>query len=148
MRGRDGPATAGETLRLRSGQAAGATLVPEMANAGEEHGQPKTVGGGDHFRIALRAAGLNDGSGSGLGDLFHAIREWKESVRGSDRALQRELGFHGANLGGIHPAHLARSDADSLAVTRVDDGVGLHMLANFPGKEEGSCFFWRGRALG
>jgi hypothetical protein len=36
-----------------------ANLMPEMADAGENHGHPAFVGGGDDFFIANRAAGLN-----------------------------------------------------------------------------------------
>ena len=34
--------------------------VPEVAHAGEHHRQPVFVGGGDHFGIAHRTAGLDD----------------------------------------------------------------------------------------
>ena len=126
----------------------GSGLVAEVANAGEEHGQAEAVGGGDDFGVALRASGLNDGGGSGLGDFFDAIGEGEEGVGGGDGAFQRELGFHGADLGGIYAGHLSGADADGLAVARVDDGVGLHVFADFPGEEQGAGFFRRGSALG
>ena len=51
-------------------------------------------------------------------------------------------------LAGIYPAHLSGADADGLAVARIEDRVGLHVLANFPGEQQGALFFRRGRALG
>ena len=129
------------------------SLVAEMADSGEEHGEPETVGGGDDFGIALRAAGLDDGGGSGAGDFFDAVGEWEEGVGGGDRAFERELRIHGAELhcgnpGGIDAGHLAGADADSLAVAGVDDGVGFYVLSDFPGEEQGAGLFGRGGAAG
>ena len=44
-------------------------------------------------------------------------------------------------LTGIHPAHLARADADGLAVARVNNGIRFHVLGNFPGEIERGAFF-------
>ena len=117
--------------------------MPEMPNSGKQHGQPEPVGGGDYFGIALRTAGLNDGGGSGSGNFFHAIGERKERVGGGNRALERQLRFHRANLGRIHAAHLTGSYADGLAVARIHDGVGLDVFAHLPGEEQCAGFFGR-----
>ena len=34
-------------------------LVPEVPHAGENHGEPRFVGGGDHLLVADRTAGLD-----------------------------------------------------------------------------------------
>src|SRR5580704_954534 len=119
-----------------------------MAYSGEEHGQAQAVGGRDHFGIALRPARLNDGGGSGFGDFFDAIGKRKEVVGGGDGAVQRELGFHRTDSGGVNPTHLAGADAHRLPVASVDDGIGLHVLANFPGKQQAARFFGGGGAFG
>ena len=119
-----------------------------MADPGEEHGESETVGGGDNFRIALRAAGLNNGGGTSAGDFFHAVGEWEEGVRGGNRAFEWELGFHGADFGGVDAGHLSGADADGLAVAGVDDGVGFHVLADFPSEEQGAGFLGSGGAAG
>src|SRR6201986_1959811 len=66
-------------------------LVTEMADAGEEHGQAETVGGGDDFGVALRAAGLDDGCRPGFSNFFDAVGKRKECVGGGDGAFQRQL---------------------------------------------------------
>ena len=56
-----------------------AFLVAEVAYAGKDHRQAQPVGGFDDFRIALRAAGLDDGGGAGFGDFFDAIGKGKKA---------------------------------------------------------------------
>ena len=53
---------------------------------------------------------------------------------------EREHGFLGAKACGIDAAHLTGSDADGLAVARVDDGVGFDVLADAPGEDQGAKF--------
>ena len=48
----------------------------------------------------------------------------------------------------VDAAHLAGADADGLAVFGIDDGVGLDVLADFPGEEQGARFLGCGRASG
>src|SRR5882762_10675104 len=64
----------------------------------------------------------------------------------SDVVLFRS--FHHRESDGIHATHLAGPDAESRAIAREDDGVGLHVLANFPGEAHVLHFFWRRRSLG
>ena len=66
-----------------------AFLVPEMPPAREHHRQALLVGGGDHFGVAHRAAGLHDGGRAGGGDRVEAIAERKERVRRGDGSGQR-----------------------------------------------------------
>src|SRR6267154_941997 len=48
----------------------------------------------------------------------------------------------------ITASHLAGADAEGRTVAREDDGVGLHVFADFPGEAHVLHFFWRGRSLG
>ena len=122
--------------------------MAEVADAGEDHGEAEAVGGGDHVLVLHRAAGLDDGGGSGCGYGFKAVGEGEEGVGGGDAACERQDGFHGAEAGGVDAAHLARADAEGLAVAGVDDGVRFDVLAHAPGKEQAAQFFGRGRAPG
>ena len=122
--------------------------MPEMADAGEDHGYAKAVGGGDDVLIFDGAAGLDDGGGSGLGYGFKAVGEREKGVGGGDATLKRQHGFHGAEAGGVHAAHLAGADAEGLAVTGVDDGVGFDVLADAPGEEQAAQLFGGGRTPG
>jgi hypothetical protein len=57
-------------------------LVPEVANAGEQHGGA----GGDHLVVAQAAAGLDRGGGAGIQGRLEAVREREEGVPASHRA--------------------------------------------------------------
>ncbi len=46
------------------------------------------------------------------------------------------LGLDGGNAGGVHAAHLAGTDTDGLAALGIDDGIGLHVLGDLPGKDQ------------
>ena len=122
--------------------------MPEVADAGEDHGYAEAVGGGDYVLIFYRAAGLDDGGGSGLGYGFKAVGEGKEGVGGSHATLERQHGLHGAEASGVHAAHLAGADAQGLAVAGIDDGVRFHVLANAPGEEQAAQLLGSGRAPG
>jgi hypothetical protein len=47
--------------RVVAGFRRAAVSVPEVADAGEDHGEAEAVGGGDDFGVADGAAGLDDG---------------------------------------------------------------------------------------
>ena len=55
-----------------------------MPDAGEDHGDAEAVGGGDHFFVLDRAAGLDDGGCAGCGNGFKAVGEREEGVGGGD----------------------------------------------------------------
>ena len=55
-------------------------LVPEVAHAGEHHGQACFVGGCDHLRVAHRPSGLDHGGGAGRDDHLQPVRERKERI--------------------------------------------------------------------
>ena len=58
----------------------GSVLVQEMPDAGENHSHSEAVGGGNHVVIADRAAGLNDGNGTGFRGFFDAVGEREKGV--------------------------------------------------------------------
>src|SRR5688572_21664359 len=70
-------------------------LVAKVAHAGEEHGEAGLVGGGDHFLVADRAAGLDHGRGAGLDRGEEAVGEGEEGVRGDRGADRSRLGPSG-----------------------------------------------------
>src|ERR1700678_1082974 len=110
------------------------SLVTEVAYSSEEHGQAQAVGGGDYFGVALRASGLNDGGCTRFGDFFHTIGKREKSVGCGYGSFQRELGLHGADLGGIDAAHLTSAHANGLSVASVDNGIRFNVFAHLPSK--------------
>src|SRR5947209_3767011 len=57
-------------------------LVPEMAFAGEDHGDVSLIRGGDHLAVANGAAGLDDGGDAGIGEEVEAVAKGAEGVGG------------------------------------------------------------------
>ncbi len=49
--------------------------MPEVPHPGEDHRNPRRVGGGDYFGVAHRAAGLDDRGRAGLDRLQEAVGE-------------------------------------------------------------------------
>src|SRR5260221_6723952 len=66
--------------------------VPEVAHAGEHHGDAVLVGGGDHLVVAHAAAGLDHRARAGLGESVEAVAEREEGIRRPPRAAARKLG--------------------------------------------------------
>ena len=58
--------------------------MPEMPDAGEDHGDVFFIRCGNHFIVTDRAARLNHGCGTRIGQCIHAIAEWEEGI-GSHR---------------------------------------------------------------
>src|SRR5713101_3223477 len=122
--------------------------VQEVAHAGEDHGQAEPVGGGDNIGIAHRAAWLDHRRGARFRGFFHSIRKGKEGVGSDHSAGQRRLRLHHCEFHGIDAAHLACANTERGAILCKHDGVGLHVLRHFPGKEHGVHLFGFGRAFG
>src|SRR5690606_5442655 len=113
--------------------------VAEMPHAGKHHCHAGFVGGGNHFFVADRTTGLDDAADTHLGGVVDAVAEREEGVGRHHRAFHFQpgmLGLDGGDAGGIDAAHLAGADADSLAVFRVNDGVGFNELGHFPGEDQ------------
>ena len=55
--------------------------MPEVAHSGEQHGEAGLVGGGDHFVVADRAAGLDHRGRAGFGRREQPVGEGEEGVR-------------------------------------------------------------------
>src|SRR5882757_2429328 len=115
-----------------------------MADSREYHRQSEPIRRFDDVRVTHRAPWLDDGCGARFRNFFYPIRKRKERVGGRDCALSGEYGLHGADAAGIDAAHLSGADAYALPVARVNNGVGLNVLGDLPGEEQGTHFFGRG----
>ena len=54
--------------------------MPEVAHAGEDHGQTSRIGSGDHFVIPDRSARLNNCRGTRFSGSQQAIRKWEKRI--------------------------------------------------------------------
>lgn len=125
--------------------------MPEMAVAGEDHGDSCGIGGGDDFFIAHGAAGLDAGGDAGIDGGLQAIGEGEHGIGGDDGAFEIETGFFGFPDGdarAVDAAHLSGTDAERAIRCRIDDGVGLDVFHDAPGEAHGTEFFLRRRAFG
>src|SRR4028118_1206653 len=61
-------AHSGETPQTANAARRKARSVPEMPFSREHHRHAALVCGGDHFRVAYGAAGLDDGADAGIGE--------------------------------------------------------------------------------
>ena len=97
--------------------------MPEMAHAGEDHGEAVLVRRGDHLGIALRAAGLDHGGDAVHRGSVEPVAEREERIGGHHGALRLE-----SLVGGLH-----RGDARAHHATGMpgaDAGEPLPSLAN------------------
>ena len=62
--------------------------MAEMTHAGEYHGDAMFVGCRDDFRIAARAARLDDGFDSEFGQGIETVAKWEECIGGNRCAIQ------------------------------------------------------------
>src|SRR5581483_3918856 len=122
--------------------------VAEVADAGKNHCQTEAVGRVDDFRMANRAARLDNGRGTSVGDFLNAIGKREESVGCGDGSLERQYSFHGTYAAGVHTTHLAGTYSHRLAVSSVNNGVRFYVFTNFPGEQERPLFRRVGRPLG
>src|SRR5271168_3820647 len=122
-------------------------LVPEVSDSSKNHSQIEPVGCVNDFLVTNRASGLNDRRCAGSCHRFKTVRKREEGVRRNGTVGQRQNSFHGAKLGGIHPAHLPSPYTQGLAIAGIDDGVRLDVLGHFPGKSERLHLLWRWLAL-
>src|SRR5690348_16621389 len=123
------------------------TSVQKVPHARKHHGETQPVGGGDHIPIPDRSARLYDGGCSGRGQRLHPVGKREERIRSHHASLQRRLRLHHRNLDRVHAAHLPGAYAERRAILRKHDGVGLHVLGNFPGEPHRGHFVRRSRAL-
>ena len=61
-------------------------LVPEVAHAGEDHGQARRVGRIDDFLVAQGAARLNNCGGTRVNGCLQPVGKGKEGIGGDDAA--------------------------------------------------------------
>src|SRR5439155_11880315 len=95
----------------------------KVSAAGEDHGHPLFVGGGDHFRVVARTTRLDRGEDAGFGGLVDAVTEREEGIAGDDSASATVSRFLRGDLRRVEPAHLARARAGDHAVLRENDRV-------------------------
>ena len=62
-----------------------------MPPAGEEHGDARSVAGGDRFLVALAAAGLDDADDARSDQCIGAVTEREERVTRRDRTARTIL---------------------------------------------------------
>src|SRR5262245_13135619 len=113
--------------------------VTEMAHAGQDHRHAVRVGRGDHFRIAHRAARLDDRLDAELRGDVDAVAEREECIGGHDGAVDRQplvARLHRRDAARDDAAHLAGADADRHAFPRINDGVRLNVFAHLPREHE------------
>ena len=120
--------------------------MAEVPDAGEDHGQTQTVGGGNDFGIFDGAAGLNESRGAVTAASSRPSGKGKNASEAT--TLPSERRAFSADFDGIDAAHLARADGDDLAGAGVDDGIRFHVLGDFPGELECLPFFGGGGAVG
>src|SRR5437879_6637729 len=79
-----------------------ASLVAEVAHAGEDHREAEAVGRGDHFFVTYGAAWLCDRGGSGLGGERGTIGEREQRFRNEHRSLKSDLEARGLLARGVN----------------------------------------------
>src|SRR3990172_1134492 len=124
--------------------------MPEVAHAGEHHGDTALIGGGNHLVVAQAAAGLDHGGRTGIDDHVEAVAEREKGVGSRHRTRERQfrvLRLDGSHTGTVHPAHLAGTDAHRHAVAAEYDGVRFHELGDAPGKQQIGPLRFARRAL-
>jgi hypothetical protein len=139
-------------LVCREVQAAAAeALVPEMAHAGEDHGEPGFVGGGDDLVLSrIEPPGWMTAGGAGLRSprrCSSPSANGEERIRRpGDRSPWSGLG-PGRAPSAMSSALRAAMRAEStrliwpapmptVAPSFIDDGVRLHVLGNAEGEEQ------------
>src|SRR4051794_35415957 len=136
---------------LRAGFAPRTQSMPEVANAGENHGYAALVRGGRHFVVAHAAARLYDRMRTGVNHYFESVPKGKESVGRDHRAIQAQAGILRLNRSdarGIDAAHLPGAYAQRHAALAKDDGIGLHELRYAPCEQQVGELCRRGSKAG
>src|SRR2546428_580233 len=96
--------------------------MPEMADAGEDHGEVGAVGGGDHLVVAYRSAGLCDGGDTGARRLLDSVRKREEGIRPENGAACLLPGALGGDADRIDAVRLPHANPHG------DVAAGAHEL--------------------
>ena len=98
----------------------------KMSDSGENHSDFVFIRRLDRLIVPFRAAWLNYRLNPGFGRTIDPVSHREECIRGHDRALDRKP-FVGSldrgDLGAVHTAHLASTDADRHVVLAENDRV-------------------------
>src|SRR5579884_39770 len=95
-----------------------ASLMAEVAFAGEDHGDAVAVGHADGFVVADRAAGLDDGGDACSGGGLHAIGEGEVGIGSQHRAARPRARFLHRQLHAGDAVHLPRANTDDRQLVR------------------------------
>src|SRR5262245_61433945 len=108
--------------------------MPEMADAGQDHGKAVLIACGDALVVTHRSTWLNNGRDASRSGEVDVVAEGKESVGSQDRALAPLARLANRHMDGIDSAHLPGPNADYHAAPGQDDRVALDVLAHQPGE--------------
>lgn len=119
--------------------ASAAGINAEMPNTGKYHRNAVFVGGGNHFGIAHRTAGLDHRLDAGFGGGVDAVAEREKRITGHHRSGHDQArigGFDAGDARRIHAAHLAGAHANGAAVFGIHNRVGFDELGDLPRKQQ------------
>ena len=125
--------------------------MTEVAHAGEDHGDAGFVSSCNHFASRIEPPGWITAVMPTLAALSRPSRNGKNASEAITEPADLQTSMFcldRSNTRGVHAAHLARADTDGLTVLGVDDGVGLHVLGDFPGEDQVVDFLFGRCALG
>src|SRR5262245_42794625 len=126
------PTTASTNHFLRSCSDMNYPSVTKVPSACEDHSSSGTGHHFDDLRVALRAAGLDDGRDAARDRLLRPVGEREEGVRREHCAVDRVvelLRLLERDADGVDAALLPRADADRLRILRDHDRVRRNVLA-------------------
>src|SRR3954454_8332088 len=109
--------------------------VPEVAHAGENHGDAMLVGRCDHLVVAHAAAWLDDCSGASFYNHIEDVAEREEGVGGHHRPGQLEASvvcLDRGDAGAVDSAHLSGAHGERSACAAEHDSVRLDELGDAP----------------
>ena len=97
--------------------------MEEVAFAGEVHRDPRGRRGGNHFVVAHRTAGLNDGRDTRIEQDVEPVREREKRIARGDTSRDPVARSVDCQVAGVDAIHLAHSDADGRAILGEQNGV-------------------------
>src|SRR5208283_3215892 len=118
------------------GRALRCVSVPEMATAGEYHGDAVLVASSDGLVVALRSAGLDDGGDPRSRGDVRPITKREEGVRSQHGPAGPIAGLFDGDSHRVKAAHLPRAHAQELSRAGDNDRIRLDHAADPPGEDK------------
>src|SRR5207302_5715265 len=106
--------------------------MTKLSSARKYHGQAQLVGSGNDLSVAHGAARLYERRSPCACGLLYSVGKRKKGIRRNRTTGQRLLRLQNRDLDRIHAAHLARTDTQSAAGSREDNGVRFNVLCDLP----------------